>query len=820
MKETPKYLLTKALALGGLLASAGSFAQIEEVIVTAEFRESNVQETPIAITAVTGDMLEARGQSSIYQVAAQSPNVTLKPQPQNNGIGLVAFIRGIGQTDFNYALEPGVGMYVDDVYIPTLSSSLLDLMDLDRVEILRGPQGTLTGKNSIGGAIKLFSAKPTGDGEGWIKASYGDYRRVGFSGMADFAITDNLFGRISGTTNSMDGYVDVLDYGLTHPGSNVPTNNNAGKGGLLTTLGGRSTSAARLSLRWMPTDRLEVNVSGDYTRERNDSGAEVLLLAVDPSVDDSVNGVTPDGDPWLRGLDGNAIPIDCRFVPYGANSCDTNGGKFISYSNFLDAMEPTTQSPFKPFAAIPGNTFDGWGLMANVQYDLTDDMQLTWISSLREYETSWGMDQDSTPVPNAQLNQSLDHSAWSQEIRLTGTLLDGDLDYTLGAFYFDQDGELQARVDLNYAGIDFIHGPDTTPSTSQAVFLNATYYLTDDWSVTGGYRYSEDEKTYTYFRSNPDGTIPGPGPCEFFLGAPTAGPTGVGNSPNCLLLGLYDISDTFEGSQSDYRLVTNYNFTDSFMAYASLSTGFKGGGVNPRPFFGPASPNNQLANFEPETLTTIEFGFKADLLDDTLRINGAVFQNDYEDVILTLSSCPTSPCLQPNNVGEADVLGFELEALYYPTDNLQFNFGFSTLDFEYTSGTVFDAGLGYDVLVNTVVPASAITPYTPEMSYSLGAQYDQVLANGTVSYRIDGSYQDSIFTEALNTPLSEVDDYFLTNARITYFAESDLQFALEVANLTDEYYMLTKADLSTSLGVVTGQPGMPRTWNLSVKKGF
>ena len=130
---------------------------LEEVIVTAQFRNQNLQETPLAITAITGDTLEARSQTSIYEVAAQAPNVFLAPQAQANGSGLIAYIRGVGQTDFNFALEPGVGLYVDDVYYSTLTGSLLDLLDLDRVEILRGPQGTLAGKNSIGGAVKLFS---------------------------------------------------------------------------------------------------------------------------------------------------------------------------------------------------------------------------------------------------------------------------------------------------------------------------------------------------------------------------------------------------------------------------------------------------------------------------------------------------------------------------------------------------------------------------------------------------------------------------------------------------------------------------------------
>ena len=839
------YLAASAVALslacfaGPSNAAEGNQASesfLPEVTVTAQFRQQNVQSTPIAITAVNAAMIEARGQTSIFQLASEAPNVTLKPQPQNSGIGLVAFIRGIGQTDFNFALEPGVGIYVDDVYIPTLSSSLLDLMDLDRVEILRGPQGTLAGKNSIGGAIKLFSAKPMGSNTGSVQATYGSYQRVDVRGTADFAVTDNLFARVSGMTRTHKGYVDVLDYGLTHPGSNVPRNNNSGKHpGVLATLGGESVSAARLGLRWTANDKLEVNFSADYTRERNDSGAEVLLRTV--GTNKLTSAPTPgtaatnaDGQPWLVGTDGNKIPVDCRFVPYGAYSCDTTpagyNAKFINYSNFLDGITPTTQAPFKPYAAIPGNDYDGYGFMGNVQYNFTDSLQLTWISSYRHYYSTWGMDQDASPVPEAQLNQTVKHRAWSQELRLNGDFFDKKLEYTVGGFWFDQNGTLNARVDLNYAGIDFIHGPDTTPSTSKAAFVNATFHITDAWSVSGGLRYSRDKKTYTYFRSNPDGSVPGPLPCAFFLGAPTAGPTGIGNDPNCLLLGLYNISDQFKGHRWDWRAVTNYQVTDDVMAYASVTTGYKGGGVNPRPFFGPAVPAlNQLKAFNPETLTTYEVGFKADLLDRKLRLNGAGFYNKYNNIILTLTACPTAPCLQPNNVGKADVKGFELETTFRPVESLTFDGGISYINFKYKSATFAYTSpnglISYPALVGTTVPASGITPYTPELTYSVGAQYDQPLAKGTLSFRFDGSYQGSVYTDALNTALSKVPHYFLGNGHITYKSEDDSwQVTLEVQNIFDKYYMLTVSDISDSLGEVTGQPGMPRTWAMTVKKNF
>ena len=862
---------------------AASSSLLPEIIITSQFRAENVQDTPIAITAVNAAMIEARGQSNIYELAAQAPNVSLRPQPQNSGIGLVAFIRGVGQTDFNYALEPGVGVYVDDVYIPTLSSSLIDLMDLDRVEILRGPQGTLAGKNSIGGAIKLFTAKPMGSDTGSVQATYGSYNRIDVKGMADFAITDNLAARITGASKGTDGYIRVLDYGLTHPGSNVPSNNAAGKSpGVLGTLGGVSTQAARMALRWTPTSSVEINISGDYTRERNDSGAEVLLAGVDalspttrasflannPNVllGTNADGRATTGDPadggaWLTGLDGTAIPIDCRFVPFGPNSCDTGksaaiakyNSKYINYSNFLDGMTPTTQAPYKPYAAIPGNDFNGWGLMSNVRVDLAESLQLTWISSWREYDSTWGMDQDGSPVPEAQLNQTLHHRAWSQEVRLNGDFADKKVEYTVGGFWFDQDGTLNARVDLNYAGIDFIHGPDTTPSTSKAAFLNTTFHATDRWSISGGVRYSKDKKTYTYFRSNPDGTVPfvdippmGPPICESFYGAgpvlidPTTGnpvpgpvpvPTATGNTPNCLLTGLYNLSDSFKGSRWDWRAVTNYRVSDELMVYASASTGYKGGGVNPRPFFGPSAgecpplssvprdangniiptaPCNQLRPFNPESLTTYEVGFKADVLDNRLRLNGAAFYNRYKNIILTLSACPSSPCIQPRNIGKANVKGLELETTFYPIENFSVDGSISYLDFQYKD--TGDSGL----------QLTAITPLTPELTYSFGLQYDVPLMSASkMSFRFDGSYTSHVFAEAFNTPESRVDGYFLGNGRITYTGDEEKwQVALEVQNIFDKYYFLTKSDITKSLGLITAQPGMPRTWAVSVKRNF
>lgn len=798
------------------------------IIVTAEFREANLQDTPIAITAVNAEMLEARGQTSIAQVAAQAPNVSLRPQPQNGGSGLIAFIRGVGQTDFNYALDPGVGVYVDDVYIPTLSSSLLELMDLDRVEILRGPQGTLAGKNAIGGAIKLFSQRPRGDNSGTFRLQYGSQDMIAIRGMADIGLTDTLALRVSGMSRSRDGYVAMLDYGLTHPNSNVPGNNARGRGNPdYESMGGESLVAGRAALRWEASDSIEINISGDYTRQNDEAVPTVLIAAgrptpagggtFDPTSSNPSTSLSSTFTPipWLVGKNGQAVQLNCAFVPAGPYSCDTGRNignydpRFISYANFMDAMQANPQAPFKPYFALPITEFEGWGIHGNVTVDLSDNAQLVYIGSYRTYNSKWGQDQDNTPIPVAQLDNELNHEAYSSELRLNFEAADGLLEGTVGGFYLHQEGEYTARVDLNYVSptIDFIHGPDSTPSTTKAVFTTLTLHPTDDLSITGGLRYTKDRKVYTYFRSNPDGSIPNGFNC--FVA------NGVFSEPNCILAGLFNIPGLFQGNRWDWRIVGNYRFSDAFLVYGSVSTGFKGGGVNPRPFVA-----DQADPFNPETLTTYEIGFKSDLFDRTVRVNGAAFLNKYNDIILGQLVCPDSslpsPCLRPTNIGSADVKGLELEVSLFPMDGLTIDGSLSVLDFEYTSPATGG------VLTGTAIPAGGITPYTPESAWSFGIQYDTEVGSGTVSARFDGSYQGALFTNSENTSWGRVDGRFLGNARLSYTTENeDWRVALEVENLFDKYYFMSKSDATAnSLGVVTGVPGRPRSWSLAVERRF
>jgi len=842
--------ITGAVALFSTLLVLGNAALaaevLEEVIVTAEFREANVQDTPLAITAVNSEMLEARSQTSIYQVAAQAPNVSLAPGGASIGPSMVAFIRGIGQTDFNFALEPGVGIYIDDVYYPTLTGSLVDLLDLDRVEVLRGPQGTLAGKNSIGGAIKLYSKQAVGDDTGSVSATYGSYNRIDLRASGDFTIfPDKLFARVAGVSKHRDGYVDRLDYGCAYPNANVPTYSVSRLSNCkIDTQGDEAYTAGRLSLRWLASDNVTVNFAADITNQDTNALPEVLISvnealtgpggATGPYVGDNANAAYPNSNPgypnanypligyngtYIIGKDGTPVYLTNAFVP-------TDG--YTTYATFMDPnanTDPNNLQQYSPSAIRPETTLNHWGVQGVVDWQINEKYALKLIGAYREYTSSFAQDEDESPINSQFLLQHLTHDQWSMEARLNGTILNDKLDFTAGGFWFEQDGTLEANVNLYYVQFNFVHGPDPTPSSNHAGFLHAVYHFNDDLNLSAGLRYSDDEKTYTHFRRNPDGTkpaapcapvpyVPGAGLPQIFPGHAPGIPNWVGHAPNCALFGLFNQGATFADSRLDWRVALDYRWNDELMTYAQVSTGYKGGGVNPRPFI-----LAQLLPFNSEVLTSYEIGLKSTIFDNRMRLNGAFFYNDYTDIIQTLNPCfqvtpdPTDgpgPCLLPINAGAADVYGVELEMEWYPIDNAIIDASMSYLDFNYTE-------------VQAPVKISMVPPYTPEWKWSIGGQYTwDIGANGKVTARIDASYQDDIFTGPINSPYNQIGSYILSNARMTWASANDnWDASVEVTNLTDEYYYTTLFDQYLSgAGTLSGSPAMPRVYGITVRRRF
>jgi iron complex outermembrane receptor protein len=769
---------------------------VAEIVVTAQFREQNLQKTPLAITAVNSQMLENRNQTRLSDVTAQAPNVTLAPNGAAFGSSMVAFIRGIGQTDFNLALEPGVGIYVDDVYYPTLTGSLLDLLDLDRVEILRGPQGTLAGKNSIGGAIKLYTQKPTGNDGGYIELTYGSLNRLNARGAANFTIVpDKLFARISGSTENHDGYVTRYDYACTHPGSNVKSL-VVGDGCTLGHDGDQHVANGRLAIRWVPTDRLEVNVSGSVTQDNSGVQANTLLkVAAAPPTGSGLGWAT-----YTAGVNGAPVFFTSQFLPpnpyssyatYHSNACSVIFGC----------------DPYAPISVPPINHLYESNADITIDYKLAENLHLKSITGYQYYSNQFAEQTDASPVGVQILLQKQVHHSVSQEVRLTGNW-DTRLDYTVGGFFLDQNGGLNARVGLPWVGFDFTHGPDSTPAQTKAAFADATWHVIDKLDLSGGVRYSDETKDYRYLRHNADGTpITNPLAYNGILG-PQAGPPP--------LPALSGTRAHFQGSRLDYRVAAQYQITPDIMAYVDTATGYKGGGVDPRPFV-----LTQAVSFQPETLTAYEGGLKMFLLDRRMRLNLAGFYNEYNKIQLTLSSCPQQsggnpaiPCALPANVGNAHVSGFEAETEVHPFPGFEVDGSVSYLNFKYTS------------IANTAATGISLgmkTPYTPEWKWSIGAQYTiDMGAWGSLTPRIDANYQSSEFTNPINsTDWNQIAAYTVANARITYRAPAGGWTAwLEVSNFTDKLYYLTLFDTHLSAGYLNGQPAMPREWSLTVKKTF
>ncbi len=791
LKSKPAWAATASVAaMTAALAASPAAAQsqpapaaapdnntVSEVVVTAQFRSQNVQQTPIAITAVNAQMLENRGQRSIEQVANQAPNVTLKPQGAAFGPSLGASIRGVGQYDFNPALEPGVGLYVDDVYYSTLTGSILDLLDLDRVEILRGPQGTLAGQNSIGGAVKLFSKKPDGSGGGYLEGTYGGLNRLEARGSVDFAVVpDKLFVRMSAVTKHYDGYVTRLDYACANPGSGLPNmtslaNCQLGKEG------GKSYSALRTAVRWLVNDRIEVNLIGDYTYDNSENPATTLIHVVPLSTAPGPLGIPP------------ATLTSVNGVTYGSQFIPAN--PYVSYASFTMPASPLG-APFNPDAltASDSSLYKGWGVSGSIDWKLTDDISLKSITAFRGYTSNFAEDNDVSPLPLGLGLEHLTHRQFSEELRLNGGLFNKAVDYTVGGFYFRQNTIYQTHQDLWYPGIilDFL-GDDPVLAHTKAGFAQATWHATDKLNFTGGVRYTDEDKSYTYSRLSRDGTP-----------APVVGP-------------LNGQVGTFSGSRWDYRADVDYRWTPDFMTYAEFSTGFKGGGINPRPF-----NVAQVQPFGPETLDAYEIGFKSQWLDRKVRLNAAAFYNQYKAIQIALLSCPQfggpGPCALPVNAGNANVKGAEVEAEVHPVGGLEIDGSASYLDFKY---------IGSSLNPNTGVTTGMVTPYNPKFKWSIGAQYEFPVGDkGSLTPRIDAAYQSAIYTNAINGPLNRINGYTTANARLTWrAAEGGWEAAVEVTNLTNKLYYVTTFDLTgAGGGSVAGQPGMPREWAVSVKKSF
>ncbi|MBN8818287.1 MAG: TonB-dependent receptor [Sphingomonas sp.] len=759
---------------------------VGDIIVTAQFREQRLQDTPIAITAVNAALMEQRSQTNLSDVVKQAPNVQLLPATAAFGPSISASIRGLGQGDFNPALEPGVGLYIDDVYYPRLTGANFDLMDVERVEILRGPQGTLTGRNSEGGAIKFVSRKPTGDGSGFVQATYGSRNRINLRAGADVKLTDTLFLRLSGAYADQDGYVKNINFACANPFGGLPVV-QSGSSCVNDTHGDVGYRALRGILRFAPSDAVDLTISADYIKDVRNQGAEVLLYANNPS-------------PAVAAATG--VPFDSRFI------C----GRFCNYATYQQSAGPflgpvATGSPLVATKGDPRSRYEGWGVSGNLTVKLSEDINVTSISAYRQWRSRFTADGDLSPAQTGLGLNDLHHWFVSQELRMNVRLSDM-INLTIGGYYSDERTTYWTMQDIRYAAIplQFI-GNDPVNTDSKALFGTIVVKPIEAMTITLGTRYTDEHKDYTFHRYNPDGVTLNP-----FLGA------------------LNGVTAVYDGTRFDYRASVDYRFSPEILAYATFATGFKGGGVGPRPFNAA-----QARGFNPETVKTYEVGLKTDLFDRRLRLNVAGFYNDFKDAQLTLLSCPQyggpGPCALPQNAGNAKQKGFEAEFQANPVEGLSLDGSISYIKWKWdcVNPAVVGAASGPCSSAPSVI--NLLADPLEGWKWAFGAQYLIALGgnNGTITPRIDVTRQMTLPGGTLRSAVGSPSDvygrtpgYTLANVRLTWqSADEDLTVGLEVTNLFDRYYFLNKFDLvGAGSGVISGQPGRPREWAVTIKKKF
>jgi len=753
-------------------------ATLDEVIIIARKRVESLQDAPISVTAFSADSLESRGITNIADISSYTPNLDSNHGRADGGsTNASVFIRGVGQNDFIFPTDPGVGIYVDGVYIARSIGGMLDLADVERVEVLRGPQGTLYGNNTIGGAINVITTRPDGDLKGKIKITAGERSRKDIEANINFPIQeDTLFGKISVVSKNQDGYTKRLDGGLD--------------------LGDTNLDAVRIGLNWIASDDLTVYLSADSSRIRQNGVPGTLLGTFDSpgSLYGIYNAVGAPLITAINGLPAGSI-FDDRYV---------TGDPALS-----NGTGPTRDDN------------DTWGVSSDIDWDINEDLSLKSITSYREMEAFIQTDIDYSPFPVIHTDEKQNQSQFSQELQLSGSANDGKLTWLVGGYYFDEkidddnttllaSGLFQSFEGMPGAFVPLIPGLvcpaappapcvggmgnplntifdlDVSPFTkldtnNWATFLHMTYDFSDVLSFTIGGRYSYEKKEYFI-----DSIFPASGK--------------IATPPT---------TDSQSWSTFVPKIGVDYHISDDVLLYASVSEGVKSGGWNPRPLV-PA----EFKRFDQESLTAFELGMKSRLLDNRMTFNVAAFFSQYED--LQLSSNTVNPdngslLLTVDNAGDVDIWGFELEIVARPIEGFDLNLGIGYMDNEYQT---LAPSTGYSI--------DNKLPNAPKVTANAGAQYAFNLGNdnGTLILRGDLHYRDKTFNDPQNSIEIVQDSYSLFNANLTWQSQnSDWQVAIFVLNASDKEYF-TSAESIPAFGIRNAVFGSPREWGVTVTRQF
>lgn len=835
-----------ALAQGGIL---------EEVIVTARKREEPIQEVPVSVTAFTGNQLRDAGITNLKDLGYQTPGLQI-----DQSSSAQIWIRGIGQRDDGSRVDSPVGVYLDGLYIPRKDGQLLDLIDIQSVQVLRGPQGTLFGKNTTGGALLVTTSPPDNTLSGFVDGRVGNFDRRDIRGSVSVPLIDDLLlSKITVGSIQRDGYQENVTTGQ-EPAS-------------------EDRQSAALQLRWLPSDTVVVDTLvyyGDVDEVQPSTTCRFLRNS-------SFNG--EDSLFGNRVGVGETTPVDA----YDDNDNPVMPG-FIDQSRVYQQacnLSDSLEKDYKVTSDIPIDfQLENLLLGITLKWEISDNLTLTSISGYGDQEKSGNFgnpDNDATHLPISSRyrpdGNASQRDHWSQEFQLNGGAFEGRLDYTFGLFAMkeniDDGTDRSSGTNWGYVVADapvlVIGSPNTESQTYElenttfAAFFQGSYELTNNLEFTAGVRWTSekreqsvelellDEAAYREIAFDAIADVPGITPSRqlgivFYqdLGNAIAQdmygliqdafPVDSYGQPLYPMVAAsvldpdiqQDIDETWNEwtpmASLAYHLpdaLLDSNVVDAGMFYVTYAEGFKSG------TFEPVGIDGQ-AVVEPETVTNYEFGWKLDMFDARMRFNGAVFRTDYDDMQLRQVLLDSSgiPRVVFRNASSTRIKGVELEWTWMPVDGLMLIATGSFNDYEYLDfdDTQFSTRALIAQAPLPIVDRSA-EPFAevPENTYTLGVQYSLNTRFGSFTPRVDYSYVDEIFMgldagAGQNEDQATFDDYGLWNMRIGWISpEARFEAALYGANITDEFYHPGAAAVADSTGNFMRSPGPPRMYGLELR---
>ncbi|MDH3639650.1 MAG: TonB-dependent receptor [Gammaproteobacteria bacterium] len=755
--------------LGTLLVSPASAQgddsfSIEEITVTAQKRAQSAQDIGIAVSAFDGDSLRDRNIDSAEQLNELIPNVSLQ-NIAGGGVPIV-IVRGVGLQNFRINDSPTTAFYVDEVYQTSVASAEWTMFDLERVEMLKGPQGGLYGRNAIGGAVQIISKTPDFDGNnnGYLKVGYGEYSKSEIEGAASFALSENTAMRVAGR------WVQSSDA----PYRSVILNSEQGEEDRL---------AARVLLRYAPSDTVDLlfKVHGGNDDSQLAALRPMGFFANIGTGTGAASGVS------LGALTGALCPS--VLAGQGSDPADCAAITGATPSDY--GIESDIFASASGTAGFQENQWSGASL--NAKFEI-GDYSLESITAYDSIDYRRFVDFDGTPLEHQHIDYNTEIDSISQEFRL---FYDGSdtFNWVIGLNYakdeldessvlFGADGILP----LFFGGAVFSPQDYAQETDALAIYGHAEKQLNDAWNLVGELRYTDAEKT--------------------FAGGSLLGFADGSTAP------FVSTSDKTDFQAVSGKIGLEWFASDYVMVYGSISEGFKTGG-----FFGGFATNvDQLAPFDEETVLAYEVGVKSDLQDGRLRLNGSVFFYDRKDVQQNAADPNSVVAIKRiANIGDVETVGAELDLTWLASEHLTFTLGVGTTDAEVTDST-FVQSSSLPLLPDTSMQGSNIPNYS-DLTVNFLGRYDQPVGDNLfMNFQVDGRYQSEMDLSVITNPIEEAlfqePAFSIWNVRAGIeSASGSWRVQAFVENVGDEEYRNTVRNDGT-FGVYELY-GRPRTWGVS-----